>query len=351
MIYMNDMAFRGTKRARPGLRTRTRKMLRKPSGSKRRLLRTRKPTRRAGTFAKRVKRSLYKLTESKVLVCYMPTLAGGTPIFNLKGKQITILSVDPLVNNTTAYNMLERRVNGVGANYQQVGGEPATLVGSTGRIYGDAIQGNEMTPTYLRVRGEFRNTIWAPPSKTVIMLVVGNVGDVPTQSILWKNQLNNSFLDDFNYPRFKLIGKYEFYLGGVSKTGNKNADEHKPGGGTTADYSTGTYWNVDGVAVPSDAQEATMTENVVNFNGAATMECMAPKVHMMDWKISLKSVGKVHYSGGSYASGLVTPAKDTKEKAMWLVAYNYANNLQGANEQHANVIVDELHWKLHFKDL
>ncbi len=270
---------------------------------------------------------------------------------NFKGKQLTMVSVNPLSSLTNPYNMLQRWVT-AGTTFPVIGGDPATLIATTGRMYGDTANGNEMMPTFLRVRGEFRSTIWAPPNKTRLMLVLGNVGDAPTGSTLWKNQCNNSFLDELNYPRFKLIAQYDFKLGGVSYTGNKNCDEHKPGGGTGADYSTGTYWNSEGVAAPSDAQEATMTENVVNFNGAASMECLAPKIHIMDWKIPLTKVGKVTYDGGTYQSaGYVTVTNANKEKGMWLVAYNYANNLQGSNEQHANVIVEELHWKLYFKDL
>ncbi len=55
-------------------------------------------------------------------------------------------------------------------------------------------------------------------------------------------------------------------------------DQQKPGGGTGVDNATGAYWNSEGVAAPGDAQEAAMTENLVNFNGAASMECLAPKV-------------------------------------------------------------------------
>lgn len=163
-----------------------------------------------------------------------------------------------------------------------------------------------------------------------ILLVVGNVGDVPTASSLWRNQLNNSFIDDrdFNHARFKLIGKYQLFLGCVSYTGNKNADEHKLGGGTTADFSTGTYWNSEGVAAPSDAQEATMTENVVNFNGAASIECIAPKVHVMDWKISLKKVGKVTYSGGTYSSGVITPIKDSRGRPRQAICKELTSSTQ-----------------------
>ncbi len=352
MIYMNDMAFRGTKRARPGLRTRSRKMFRKPSGSKRRLLRTRKPTRRAGSFNKRVKRTLYKMSESKAVVCYLPTLAGGAAIMNFKGKSLTMLSINPLTANST-YNLLDRYVT-ASTSFPVIGGDPSTLIGSTGKMYGDTAMGNEMMPTFLRVRGEFRSAIWAAPNRTMILCVLGNAGDAPTNSTLWKNQMNNSFLDDINYPRYKLIGRYDFKLGGVSYSGNKNCDENKPGGGTTADYATGTYWNVEGVSAVADPQEAEMTENTVKFNGASTMESLAPKVHLMDWKLSLAKVGKVTFAGGTYNSaGYVTnnSANGVKEKGLWLVAYNYSNNLQGQNEQHANVIVDELHWKFYFKDL
>jgi hypothetical protein len=75
------------------------------------------------------------------------------------------------------------------------------------------------------------------------------------------------------------------------------------------------------------------------------MECLASNVHVMDWHFPLKKVGNVTYSCGTYNAGLITPTKETMQKAMWLVAYNYANNVQGANEQHANVIVDGFHWK------
>lgn len=331
--------------------SRSRKMFRKSTGSKRRFLGKRKYTSRKTSFAKRVKRSLYKLTESKAIVCYLPTIPGSTPIMNFKGKQMTMVSVNPLASLTSPYNMLQRWVT-ASTTFPVIGGDPSTLIATTGRMYGDTALGNEMIPTFLRVRGEFRSTIWAPPNKTRLLLVLGNAGDAPTASTLWKNQCNNSFLDEFNYPRFKLIAQYDFKLGGVSYAGNKNCDEHKPGGGSGVDYSTGTYWNSEGVAVPSDAQEATMTENVVNFNGAASMETLAPKVHIMDWKVPLTKVGKVHFEGGTYqSSGYVTATNSNKEKGMWLVAYNYANNLQGSNEQHANVIVDELHWKLYFKDV
>ena len=262
-----------------------------------------------------------------------------------------MLSVNP-VSGMATWNMLERWVT-ASTSYPVIGGDPSTIISTTGRMYGDTATGNEMMPTFFRMKAEFRATIWAPPSKTRIYLVVGNAGDVPTLATLWKNQMNNSLLDDINYPRYKLIGQYEFYLGGVAKTGNYNADLHKPGG-TTADNATGTYWNSEGVAVPSDAQEATMTENVVNFNGAANMECLAPRVHLMDWKVPLNKVGKVTFGGGTYNNfGYVTnnSSNGTKEKGMWLVCYNYANNLQGTNEQHNNVIVDELHWKFYFKDI
>lgn len=347
---MNDMAIRGTKRSRSAMGSRPRKVFRKSSRVKRRFTGKRKSSARKGGFAKRVKRSLYRLAESKAIVCYLPTVAGGTPIMNFKGKQMTMVSVNPLASLTSPYNMLQRWVP-AGTTFPLIGGDPGTLIATTGRMYGDTALGNQMVPTFLRVRGEFRSTIWSPPSKTRLLLVLGNSGDAPTGSTLWKNQCNNSFLDELNYPRYKLIAQYDFKLGGVSYAGNKNCDEHKPGG-TGADNSTGTYWNAEGVAVPSDPQEATMTENVVNFNGAASMECLAPKVHIMDWKVPLAKVGTVHYDGGTYQSaGYVTATSTNKEKGLWLVAYNYANNLQGSNEQHANVIVDELHWKLYFKDV
>ena len=346
------MAVRGFKRSRSRSKSRPRKVFRKSLRTKRRPLRKSTGKR---TFAKRVKTSLYKLTESKKIVCYIPTTAGGTPfaMMNLKGKNITILSVNPIVSYNTAYNMLERRLGPLPAStpyIATVGGDPSTVIGTTGRLYGDSINGNEMMPTSLRVRAEFRSTIFAPPSKTMIMCIMGNVGDTPTAATIWKNQLNNSFLDDFNYPRFKLIGRYQFSLGGVSIAGNNLADLHKPGG-TGVDNSTGTYWNVEGVTAVDDAQEATMTENTVKFSGASTMQTLAPKVHIMDWKISLAKVGKVTYNGGTYVDGNIHPERTTKEKAMWLVAYNYANNIQGANPQLPNVIIDELRWDLHFKDL
>ena len=270
---------------------------------------------------------------------------------NFKGKTLTFMSVNPLTSMTTPYNMLQLWT-AASTTFPIIGGDTATNIGGSGRMWGDTALGNEMMPTYLRVRGEFRSTIWAPPSKTRIYLVLGNVGDNPSNSTLWKNQMNNSLLDDLNYPRYKLLGQYEFKLGGVSYAGNKNMDEHKPGGGTSTDYATGTYWNVDGVSAVSDPQEAEMTENTVRFNGASNMETLAPKIHMMDWKVPLTKVGKVTYNGRTYQSdGYVTANTGVKEKAMWLVAYNYANNLQGSNEQHANVIVEELNWKLYFKDL
>jgi hypothetical protein len=295
------------------------------------------------------------MSESKAVVGYFPTLAGGTEIMNFKGKQLTYLSVNPLGSNpyTTPYNLLERYVT-ASTSFPVIGGDPSTLIGSQAKIYGDTALGNEYMPTFLRVRGEFRNAIWAPPSKTRILCVMGNAGDAPTVSTLWKNQCNNAFLDDLNYPRYKLIGQYDFYLGGISKAGNKGADLHKPGGGTGSDNATGTYWMTDGVAAGNDAQEATATENLVLFNVSGTMETMAPRVHMMDWKISLAKVGKVTFNGGTYnASGFITNniSNGVKEKGLWLVAYNYANNIQGSNEQHANVLVDELHWKFYFKDL
>jgi hypothetical protein len=183
------------------------------------------------------------------------------------------------------------------------------------------------------------------------MVIVGNVGDTPTGTSIWRNFTNNAFLDDFNYARYKLIGSYKFALGGASFTGNSGMDLHKPGGGTGVDNATGTYWNTEGVAAPGDAQAAEITENLVNFNAASNMECLAPKVHMMDWKLSLKKVGKVTYTGGTYTDGNIYPERTTKQKAMWLVAYNYANNIQGANPQLPNVIIEELRWELYFKDL
>ncbi len=84
----------------------------------------------------------------------MPTTAGGTPIFNSKGKQITILSMDPTISNTTAYNMPECRLGPVPGKtlyIATVGGDPSTLIATTGRIYGDTVNGMEMTSTFLRL--------------------------------------------------------------------------------------------------------------------------------------------------------------------------------------------------------
>lgn len=350
------MARRFAKRTKGSFTRRTGKMFGKSKrfGSKRRVGGgKRKFSKPSTTFAKRVKKVLYKQVETKKVVCYMPS-SGGVAPFNLKGKEIKFLGVDPLVSSSAAYNLLERRNLGT-ASVAAIGGDPATLISTTARIYGDSVLGDEMMPTSIRIRAEFRSAIWAPPSRTMVMLVMGNAGDTPALATLFRNQTYNCFLDDFNYPRFQLIGKKVFTLGGVSMAMNKNADEHKPGGSTGASASTGTYWNVDGVSALADPQEAEMTENTVKFNGASNMQAFAPKVYLMDWTCSLKKVGKVVYNGGTYTTGggaaFNTPAVIPKQKALWLLAYNYANNLQGESNVNANVFVDEIHWKLHFKDL
>lgn len=320
----------------------------RPRGGKRKF------TKPNASFAKRVKTVLYKQVESKKIVCYIPSGAGPVPAFNLKAKQITFLGIDPNVSSTAAYNLLERRLGGPTTYFATVGGDLANSLATTARIYGDTVLGDEMMPTSIRIRGEFRNAIWAPPSRTMLMLIMGNAGDTPSVTTIWRNQLQNGFLDDFNSARYTLIASKTFALGGLVEAMNKNADEHKPGG-TSSDYSTGTYWNAEGVTAVDDAQEATMVENTVKFNGAADMRCFAPKTKLIDWNVSLKRVGKVTYNGGTYGvSGSYSfnqPAVIPKQKALWLLAYNYSNNLQGTNEQNANVLVDELHWKLYFKDL
>jgi hypothetical protein len=185
---------------------------------------------------------VYKMSESKFIGIHLETVS-GTPPVNLKVNNISFLSVDPLVSNTAAYNLLERRALLVTSEsskpMQVIGGEPSTNIGGN-KIFGHSVTGNVMTPTSLWIRAEFRSAIWAAPTKVRVMVVQGNVGDAPTNGTLWRNLMHNSFLYEINYPCFKLIAQKDFTIGGVKLACNKNMDEHKPGG-TYENESTGTY--------------------------------------------------------------------------------------------------------------
>ena len=62
------------------------------------------------------------------------------------------------------------------------------------------------------------------------------------------------------------------------------------------------------------------------------------------------------YTGGTYNSStypgaaFVTPDVTTKKKALYVVAYAYANNLIGDTPALPSVYLDEMNMKLYYKD-
>ncbi len=106
------MAFSNYQRMRRGIPARTRKMLRKPAGNKRRLKRKSSFRGKSGkggkSFTKRVKSTIHSMCESKFIGIHLETKLGTVPV-NIKVNDLQFLSVDPLVSLTAAYNLLERR--------------------------------------------------------------------------------------------------------------------------------------------------------------------------------------------------------------------------------------------------
>lgn len=226
-----------------------------------------------------------------------------------------------------------------------------------GSLVGDGFGGSTMYPKSLVLRGVFRNYVSSPATTIRMLLIRSRIGDVPTLSSAFLGLTSCKLIDKFNYTQHTLIAQKDFCLRTAQHVGNHYLPQSKPGGSTSANSATGTYWDTPGVGVLGNTDTTYITENVVYFNANTMSGAYAEHTMPFTWSIPLsKKIKKVLYqetnpSAGNCAVGdlVGVPTTNTKDFQYQLFTYAYCNSLIGAAPVLNSASLDELTIMTYFK--
>lgn len=235
-----------------------------------------------------------------------------------------------------------------------LGGE----VGSTGGVFtGDMISGNVMYPKLLKLRGVLTNYIFSPEVTVRMYLVRSPIGSTVTLANMFVGLTKCKLLDQFAWTNNSLIAQKDFKLRTAQHTGNYYLPQSKPGGGTSANAATGTYWDTPGVGILGNTNSTYESENLVFFNANTMSGSFAPHCLPFTWDIKLsKKVPKITYlEGTSSTTNMLTgdacvfPTSTVKDYTYQLFAYCYSNPIPGTAPILNSCSLDELTIQTFFK--